>query len=1040
MKNRFLPAVQWIRTYKFTILTVISCLFFIKAYESHIVNIFDNHILPYIQIEYNTLTNVLFFVIVIYFIYKLIMCSINKYIVEDKYIIYSAFFISIYTYYRYTYCEKYFIIPWDNYGYADCLVILLALFIVISIINSIYLSIKQSKSRKRTWTIKAENPIKELEEDLLEYKNEARLFVEHTLKKIDPKESYSIGILSEWGIGKTSYMHLIKSYLKDESKHFITIGFNPRLSKTVELIQKDFFDILRQKLSPYCFFFSPLVNRYMQSINVLDNSIINSITNILSFSSNKHYRKKIAKALSSIEKQIVIFIDDLDRLNKEEIIEVFKLIYENASFPNIIFITAYDKKYICNLLSDLSNTQNTPYSDKFFDKEVNVPIRTYGDYYKILIDQLKEKYPIEDKTGIVIVDGKQRTEHIYYSSLYNFPIKYFLHTPRDIKRFLTLFEEVYDKVRDEANFVDLFLLTLLRYKFNKVYQMIYDKEIIELKSNTGYTLKASEIIKTYEFSDEVIKILEHLFPINDSINKTFNFTTYRSIDQLKYFNVYFRNIEPQYLSLEELNNILQKDNNGLILQLDEWLESGNIGDFIEFVEKKSFLDFEDWKYFKKYILSVFYTYAFTQNNILFHISVLLLNIKEQYLKHYNIEKESFKEYIKSIITDCNLGHKYASLLRNIALDKLGDEFIFSKSELNDITITNLKSYTELHSDSMSQTNMDLLYACIDSVSGESRKVQLNPNACQIVKEQIIKHPKGYFENFIHLGGWSSSPDFNSIACEPFWNQIFGGTRENAEKELLALIDNIPNKLLVSNFWELYKANNYEPISFEGDGNVQEKIDNNLVQEKDSLNKLFNIDNELIKLKKEFVVERKSKSYLINEIGRLKDELHNIKLYIKKTGQINNDVQDFLLKLTQDVELNETTFVNYVINSGLCQEIEDAISKNINNNGCFHGTLLDRTLDNLLGLNINSINRLEAVLIEYKEKLIDFVYKWYEDKPYEIRSSLVKGTSVIQLGLYLLNEMPQNTIDSKFWQLNDIYQFYEGEADLEKIKNIYNKIQ
>lgn len=418
--------------------------------------------------------------------------------------------------------------------------------------------------------------------------------------------------------------------------------------------------------------------------------------------------------------------------------------------------------------------------------------------------------------------------------------------------------------------------------------MIYDKEIIEPKSNAEYSLKTSEIIKTYEFSDEVIKVLEHLFPINDSINKTFNFATYRTIDQLKYFNIYFRDIEPQYLSLEDLNNILRKDDNGLTVQLDEWLESGNIGDFIEFVEKKSFFDFENREYFKKYILSVFYTYAFTQNNILFHISILLLNIKEQCLKHYNIEKEFFKEYMKSIITDSNLSHKYASLLKNIALDRLGDEFIFSKSELGDIAITNLKNYIELHTDSMSQTNMDLLYACIDSVSGESRKVQLNPKACQIIKEQIIKYPEGYFENFVYLGGWSSSPDFNSIACEPFWNQIFGGTRENAEKELLALIDNIiPNKQLISNFWELYKANNYEPIPFEGDGNVQEKINNNLVAEKNSLDKLFEIEKKLVGLKKEFTIERKTKSHILNQITRIKDELHDVKLYIKKTRILEN---------------------------------------------------------------------------------------------------------------------------------------------------------
>lgn len=73
-----------------------------------------------------------------------------------------------------------------------------------------------------------------------------------------------------------------------------------------------------------------------------------------------------------------------------------------------------------------------------------------------------------------------------------------------------------------------------------------------------------------------------------------------------------------------------------------------------------------------------------------------------------------------------------------------------------------------------------------------------------------------------LGGVSSNPDYNSIACEPFWEQIFGSA-DNFETFTNDSALNACDKInLVKNFWRLYKRNEYEQIFFNNMGNVQEK--------------------------------------------------------------------------------------------------------------------------------------------------------------------------------------------------------------------------
>ncbi len=131
---------------------------------------------------------------------------------------------------------------------------------------------------------------------------------------------------------------------------------------------------------------------------------------------------------------------------------------------------------------------------------------------------------------------------------------------------------------------------------------------------------------------------------------------------------------------------------------------------------------------------------------------------------------------------------------------------------------------------------DLLYSCIADVDEVSQKIRLDAGACEKVRQLIERYPCSYLDGFVFLGVVSTSPDFNSIACEPFWEQIFGSA-DNFESFINDPARDTCDKIdLVRNFWRLYKRNGFEQIHYEGMGNVQEKIDNALWDEIDKLGK------------------------------------------------------------------------------------------------------------------------------------------------------------------------------------------------------------
>ena len=157
----------------------------------------------------------------------------------------------------------------------------------------------------------------------------------------------------------------------------------------------------------------------------------------------------------------------------------------------------------------------------------------------------------------------------------------------------------------------------------------------------------------------------------------------------------------------------------------------------------------------------------------------------------------------------------------------------------------------------------------------------------------------YIETFVRLGMVSSSPDWNTVACEPFWRQIFGDETlfEGFLKECRRKQIEKPD--LVWNFWQLYKANEFEPISYENQGSVQEKIDKDLIEEVDKLKKMKCIENDVscIPDNIDSVLEEKKKQYK-QLLLQYKNELDNINLYVSLNGRIKRAIDVKLRYLSE----------------------------------------------------------------------------------------------------------------------------------------------
>ena len=62
-------------------------------------------------------------------------------------------------------------------------------------------------------------------------------------------------------------------------------------------------------------------------------------------------KAELVKELARLSRGIVVFIDDLDRLEPREVSEVLRLIRAVADFPNIIYVLSYDPRIVADTVS-----------------------------------------------------------------------------------------------------------------------------------------------------------------------------------------------------------------------------------------------------------------------------------------------------------------------------------------------------------------------------------------------------------------------------------------------------------------------------------------------------------------------------------------------------------------------------------------------------------------------------------------------------------------------------------------------------------------
>lgn len=181
-------------------------------------------------------------------------------------------------------------------------------------------------------------------------------------------------------------------------------------------------------------------------------------------------REELVIELEKLTKPIIVVIDDIDRLNQDEIRLVIQLIKANSNLPKVVYFLLFQQETVIAALQEISCQNGGEFLEKIVQVGFDLPRIPDTKIHKVLFDGLNETFA---ETDVGNRWDKERWESIFDDHL-----KYFFRTPRDVFRFLSTLRfhvGIYkNKGVLEVNPIDLIALEVLRVFSHSAYARLKD--------------------------------------------------------------------------------------------------------------------------------------------------------------------------------------------------------------------------------------------------------------------------------------------------------------------------------------------------------------------------------------------------------------------------------------------------------------------------------------------------------------------------------------------------------------------------------------
>jgi len=406
----------------------------------------------------------------------------------------------------------------------------------------------------------SDKPVENSEQDRFQRYGFSKRIAE-TIKQRDAEEGIVIGIYGAWGEGKTSVLNFIQKELnKDDT--ILQISLNPWRYNDEETLIKNFLKkiatVLGKELENKKEKFGGFIEKYGSFGSIIGKDLTD-VGKTLSNVDLEELKNRIDEFLKESKNKLVIFVDDIDRLDKQEIYSLFRLVKLTADFTNTTYVLSFDEQMVASAIGDRFGAGNEKSGQNFLEKIIQVPLqipKAQIGALKTYCFELVDKAINESELDL----SKDEVQRFVSQFSHNVLLK--LTTPRMAVRYGNSLSFAIPLLKGEVNHVDLMLIEAVKIFYPRHYEFIKNNSHYFTSSYSSHSYGSQDVNgKKNELTEHldnlaselskaekgaILNLLKALFPrLNEAFHNTFQHEGHKQwlkekrIVSTSYFNRYF---------------------------------------------------------------------------------------------------------------------------------------------------------------------------------------------------------------------------------------------------------------------------------------------------------------------------------------------------------------------------------------------------------------------------------------------------------------------------------------------------------------------
>ena len=250
---------------------------------------------------------------------------------------------------------------------------------------------------------------------------------------------------------------------------------------------------------------------------------------------------KLAKVLEQSNHRFLVIIDDIDRLNPDEALAIFRLVKSVGHLPNVMYLLVFDRSLADKAVAEKYPSEGPHFLEKIIQAGFELPAPLKSDLNKAILAS------VEEICGPINESQIRRIMNNFYDVVVPY-----ITTPRHVVRFRNAISVTWPAIANDVSLADFIALEALRLYEPKLFQAIRVNKtrVCGVRQRDGRDSKEDARFNRFitgidEQRHDTVKLaLQRLFPRLELLSYESEFIhewdAERRVCVEKHFDTYFR--------------------------------------------------------------------------------------------------------------------------------------------------------------------------------------------------------------------------------------------------------------------------------------------------------------------------------------------------------------------------------------------------------------------------------------------------------------------------------------------------------------------